>query len=176
MNSFSQGALTFMSQNIGAGKFSRLNKIAVISCSCAAVTGLVLGNAAYIFGHQLLSIYDSRPEVIEAGLTRLFMVCCFYCTCGLMDCIVGNIRGMGYAITPTIISLVGACGLRIIWIFTFFRLPQFHTESLLFVSYPVSWIITFTAHFICYQFMRKKYPKTDKIKEKDSPLQEAENN
>ncbi len=169
MNSFSQGALTFMSQNIGAGRFSRLNRIAVTSCMCAAATGLILGNAAYLFGNQLLAIYDSRPEVINAGMTRMFMVCCFYCTCGLMDCIVGNIRGMGYGMTPTIISLIGACGLRIIWIFTLFRLPQFHNESMLFVSYPVSWIITFIAHFICFQFMRKKYPKTDRKSDIDMP-------
>ena len=163
MNAFSQGALTFMSQNIGAGKFSRLNRIVFTSCMCAAATGLILGNAAYLFGEPLLSIYDSRPEVIEAGLRRMFMVCCFYCTCGLMDCIVGNIRGMGYAVTPTVVSLLGACGLRIIWIFTIFRLPEFHTESMLFVSYPVSWIITFAVHMICFTFMRKKYPKEDRI-------------
>lgn len=162
MNAFSQGALTFMSQNIGAGKYSRLNRIAVQSCICAAVTGLVMGNTAFLLSRNLLAIYDSRPDVIEAGRIRLMLVCCTYFTCGLMDCIVGNIRGMGYAITPTVISLIGACGLRIIWIFTVFKLPQFHTEQILFASYPVSWTITFTAHIICYHFMRKKYPEYDK--------------
>jgi len=162
MNSFSQGALTFMSRNIGAGKFSRLNRIAIVSCACAAATGLILGNSVFIFGKQLLSIYDSRPDVIEAGLTRMLIVCCFYCTCGLMDCIVGNIRGMGYAVTPTIISLIGACGLRILWILTVFRIPQFHTQHMLFASYPVSWIITFIAHLICFRFMRKKFPREDR--------------
>ncbi len=161
MNSFSQGALTFTSQNIGAGKYSRLNKITFTSCTCSAVTGLVLGNAAYLAGEMLLRIYDSRPEVIDTGMTRMFMVCCFYFTCGLMDCIVGNIRGMGYAVTPTIVSLLGACGLRILWILTFFRLPQFHSLKLLFISYPVSWIITFITHLICFYFMIKKFPKTD---------------
>lgn len=169
MNAFSQGALTFMSQNIGAGKFSRLNRIVVNSCLCAAATGLILGNAVYIFGNQLLAIYDSRPDVIEAGMRRMFMVCCFYCTCGLMDCIVGNIRGMGYAVTPTVVSLIGACGLRIIWIFTVFRLPQFHTESMLFISYPVSWIITFAVHVICFSFMRKKFPSADRTDKSAEP-------
>lgn len=162
MNAISQGALTFMSQNIGAEKYSRLNKIVRTSCLFAAVTGLVLGNTAYFFSEKLLSIYDQRPDVIEAGRTRMFMVCCFYCTCGLMDCIVGNIRGMGYAVTPTVVSLLGACGIRIIWIFTVFRLPQFHNESMLFISYPVSWTITFTVHVICFTFMRKKYPSADR--------------
>ncbi len=161
MNAFSQGALTFMSQNIGAAKYSRINRIAFISCACAAVTGLVLGNLAYLFGGALLGIYDPRPEIIAPGLTRMGLVCVFYFTCGLMDCIVGAIRGMGYAVAPTIVSLLGACGLRILWIFTIFAIPEYHTETMLFVSYPISWTITFLAHFVCYIFMRRKYPKHD---------------
>lgn len=168
MNSFSQGALTFTSQNIGAKKYSRINKIAIITCACSAVTGLILGNLAYLFGTPLLSIYDSRPKVIDAGLIRMGLVCCFYCTCGLMDCIVGNIRGMGYAVTPTIVSLIGACGLRIIWIFTIFRITEFHNEFVLFLSYPVTWVITFLAHLICYYFMRKHFPKEDAVIEKNA--------
>ncbi len=161
MNAFSQGALTFTSQNIGAGKYCRINRIIFTACASAAVAGLVLGNLAFIFGRPLISIFDSRPEVIDSGMTRMMMVCCFYFTCGLMDCIVGGIRGMGYALTPTIVSMLGACGLRLLWIFTIFTLPEFHSEQMLFISYPVSWIITFVVHFICFIFMRRKYPKKD---------------
>ncbi len=171
MNAFSQGALTFTSTNIGAGKYSRINRIAVISCSCAAVTGLVLGNIAYFFGTPLLSIYDKRPDVIEAGLVRMSLVCVFYFTCGLMDCIVGSIRGMEYALTPTIVSLLGACGLRILWIFTGFTLEEFHTEFWLFISYPVSWVITFLVHFVCFVFMRRRLPKNDISPETKIPEQ-----
>lgn len=159
MNSFSQGALTFMSQNIGGGKYTRINRIAVITCACAAVTGIILGNAAYFLAEPLINIYDSRAAVVEAGTIRMGLVCCFYFTCGLMDCIVGNIRGMGFAVTPTIVSLIGACGLRILWIATIFQIPRFHTEFMLFLSYPITWIITFAVHLICYIFMRKKFPK-----------------
>ncbi len=161
MNAFSQGALTFTSANVGAGKYSRINRIAVIACGCAATAGLVFGNLAYMFGRPLLSIYDTRPDVIEAGLVRMSLVCTLYCTCGLMDCIVGSIRGMEYAVTPTIVSLLGACGLRILWIFTGFRLEEFHTEFWLFMSYPVSWIVTFLVHLICFVFMRRRLPKHD---------------
>lgn len=161
MNAFSQGALTFVSQNVGGGKYSRINKIAVISCVSAAVTGLVLGNLAYFFGESLLAIYDPRPEIIAPGLTRMMLVCGFYFLCGLMDCIVGTIRGMGYAVTPTIVSMLGACGLRILWISTVFQLPQFHSEFMLFISYPLSWGITFLAHLICFAFMRRRFPKND---------------
>lgn len=163
MNSFSQGALTFMSQNIGGGKYTRINRIAVITCVCAAVTGIILGNAAYFLAEPLINIYDSRAAVVEAGTIRMGLVCCFYFTCGLMDCIVGNIRGMGFAVTPTIVSLIGACGLRILWIATIFQIPRFHTEFMLFLSYPITWIITFAVHLICYIFMKKKFPKEDKL-------------
>jgi len=161
MNAFSQGALTFTSQNVGGGKYSRINKIALISCSCSAVTGLILGNLAYIFGPQLLSLYDPRPEIIEPGLTRMGLVCSLYFICGLMDCIVGSIRGMGYSVAPTVVSMLGACGLRLLWVFTIFQIPTFHTEFVLFLSYPISWGITFLVHFICFIFMRRKFPVRD---------------
>ena len=161
MNSFSQGALTFTSQNVGGGMYSRINKIAFISCAAAAITGIVFGNLAYFFGEPLLSIYDPRPDIIAPGLTRMQMVCCFYFLCGLMDSIVGTIRGMGYAVAPTVVSMLGACGLRILWISTVFQLPALHSEAMLFISYPISWGITFAAHFVCYIFMRRKYPKED---------------
>ncbi len=161
MNAFSQAAISFVSQNIGAGKYSRINRISFTACACAAVAGLVLGNLAYIFGEPLLSIYDPRPEIIPSGMTRMSLVCVFYLFCGLMDCCVGAIRGMGYAVTPTIVSLIGACGLRLLWIATIFQIPEYHTEFMLFLSYPLSWGITFLVHLICFAFMRRKFPKED---------------
>ncbi len=161
MNAFSQGALTFVSQNIGAKKFSRVNKIAFISCACAAAAGLIFGNIAFLLAKPLLSIYDKRPEVIDAGVIRMQYVCCLYFLCGIMDCIVGSIRGMGYAVAPTIVSLLGACGLRILWIFTIFKIEKYHTIAMLFLSYPLSWAITFLVHLACFYFMRKKFPKGD---------------
>lgn len=162
MNAFSQAAISFVSQNIGAGKYSRINKIAVTACACAAVSGLILGGLAFLFGEPLLGIYDPRPEIVPHGLTRMSLVCLPYFLCGLMDCTVGAIRGMGFAVTPTIVSLLGACGLRLLWIFTIFRIPEFHTEFMLFLSYPLSWGITFIAHLVCFLFMRRKFPKEDK--------------
>ena len=161
MNAFSQGALTFVSANIGAGKYSRVNRIAFVTCACAAVAGVVLGNLAFLFGRTLLGIYDPRPEVIDAGMIRMSLVCTMYFSCGLMDCIVGSIRGMEYAVTPTIVSLLGACGLRILWIFTGFQTEEFHSVFWLFMSYPASWTITFLAHLVCYIFMRRRLPAKD---------------
>ena len=161
MNAFSQAAISFVSQNIGAGKYSRINKIAFTSCACAAVAGLVFGNLAYLFGEPLLGIYDPRPEIIPSGLIRMSLVCGLYFLCGLMDCCTGAIRGMGFAVAPTIVSLLGACGLRLLWIGTIFQIPDYHTEFMLFLSYPLSWGITFIVHLICFVIMRRKFPKED---------------
>ncbi len=161
MSAVSQAGLTFVSQNMGAGKFSRINRITMISCSVSGLIGLVFGNLTYIFGPYLITLYDPRPEVIEPGMNRIFMICVFYFTCGLMDTMVGNIRGMGYSVMPTIVSLLGVCGIRILWAYTVFRIPAFHNEFVLFMSYPISWAITFVVHLICYITVRKKYPKED---------------
>lgn len=161
MNAFSQAAISFVSQNIGAGKYSRINKIAFTACACAAIAGLVFGNLAYLFGEPLLGIYDPRPEIIPSGLTRMSLVCGLYFLCGLMDCCTGAIRGMGFAVAPTIVSLLGACGLRLLWIGTIFQIPEYHTEFMLFLSYPISWGITFIVHLICFVIMRRKFPKED---------------
>ena len=161
MNAFTQCSLTYMSQNLGAKKYSRLNKVAFISCACSGLSGFVLGGAMYRWGPFLLGIFDQRPEVIEAGMIRVSYVCGIYWICGLMDCLCGTIRGLGHNVTPTVVSLLGACGTRILWISTIFQIPRFHTEDVLFWSYPGSWTITLVAHFCCYVWMRRAYPRAD---------------
>ncbi len=161
MNAFHQAALTFTSQNIGAKKYSRVNKILFCSQGCAIVAGLLFGNLAYIFGRPLLSIYTDTTASIDAGMVRLGIICTTYLLCGMMDTIVGSIRGMSYGFMPTIVSILGACGLRILWIATIFQVPEFHTPEVLFFSYPVSWTITFLTHLVCFLIVKKKLPKTD---------------
>ena len=89
------------------------------------------------------------------------MVCAPYFLCGIMDVMVGSLRGLGYSVIPMFVSLIGACGLRIIFILTLFRLPYFHSLNWLYMSYPITWIITFTAHFITFLRVRRKFPKAD---------------
>ena len=163
MNAFHQAALTFTSQNIGGKKYSRINKIFFRAQACAITAGLVFGNLAFLFGRPLLRIYTDTPASIEAGMVRLSIICTTYCLCGMMDAIVGSIRGMGYGVTPTIVSMLGACGLRLLWIATLFQLPQYHTPEALFFSYPVSWTLTFLAHLVCFLIMRRKFPKQDEL-------------
>lgn len=161
MNSLHQTCISFTSQNFGAGKFKRIKMVLINCLIIVAITGLVLGNSAYFFGKFLLSAYNNEAEVISYGLIRLSIISTMYFLCGLMDVMVGAMRGIGYSILPMIVSLVGACGLRIVWIYTVF--VKFRTLDILFISYPVTWTITFLSHLTCYFIVTRKYK--DKFRE-----------
>lgn len=155
-----QANLSFTSQNYGAGKFSRINRIMFICIGVVSVVGFSIGVLAYGAGNSLLSIYSSDPEVIAYGMTRLQIIGLTYFTCGIMDTMVGSIRGIGYSVLPMLVSLTGACLFRIIWIFTIFQWS--HTLLTLYISYPASWVLTATAHIVCFFLIRKKLPDTDR--------------
>lgn len=149
MNSFYQASMTFTSQNLGAGKMDRIRRVAWLSSLMVTITGVVLGVLAWIFGEQLLAIYrPGEAEVIAAGMIRLSYVGLPYFLCGLMEVMVGMLRGLGRSIMPMLVSLFGACGLRIIWIYTYFAYHK--TIETLYISFPISWIITTAAHFVCF--------------------------
>lgn len=149
MNAFSQTAVNFIGQNAGAGKYDRIRKIYGICMGCVAVVGLALGSAVCLFGRQLLSIYISdSAEAVGYGMVRLCCICLPYFLCGLMDVSTGALRGLGSSLEPMIISVLGVCGLRILWIYTVFRLPGLHTPVCLFLSYALSWGVTFLAELV----------------------------
>ncbi len=154
MNAFSQTALSFSGQNYGARKYERLKKVLGIALACVSVVGIVMGNAAVLFAKPLLSLYTTDPEVLRFGILRITYICTLYFLCGTMDVCSGVLRGMGYSILPTIVSLTGACVFRIVWIFTVFR--QLHTLQSLYVSYPISWFITTVVHLICFVIVYKR--------------------
>ena len=153
MNAVYQTSLSFTSQNMGAKNYKRVDQILIRCLGFVSIVGLVLGIGAYLSGNILLSIYSTDPQVIAAGILRLSIVCSSYFLCGMMDVIVGSLRGMGYSIMPMIVSLTGACLFRVIWIFTIFAID--HSLFVLYISYPISWILTFIVHFICYLKVRK---------------------
>ena len=155
MNAIYQASTSFTSQNVGARKTERIVPVLFSCLMIVTAVGMVLGGAATLFGRQLLGIYSSDPEVIQYGLGRLHVVCLTYFLCGLMDTACGSIRGLGYSIAPTIVSLTGACGLRIVWICTLFRMD--HTLFNLYLSYPVSWLVTFLIHMICFMFFYRAW-------------------
>lgn len=156
MNSFAQGALTFVSQNLGAQKYDRIKKSVGISLGCILVIGLILGNVIVLFGNNLLRLYSENPIVIDFGMNRLRLICSLFVLCGLMDVMGNIIRGLGHSFLPMIITLIGACGIRILWIKTIFEVSKFHTCETIYISYPISWIATFIALFISFLFIIKK--------------------
>ena len=157
MNAVYQTSLSFTSQNFGAKKFDRIDKILLECLGIVTVVGLVLGQGAYFFGQQLLSIYTNDKHVIAFGIERLSVISATYCLCGMMDTLVGSLRGVGYSILPMLMSLTGVCVFRVVWIFTVFK--ALHTQFSLYVSYPISWVITIFAHTICFLVVRKRIRK-----------------
>lgn len=160
MNSMYQAAISFTGQNMGAQKYGRVNKILLTCQGYVVLFGLSLGMLAYIFGSTLLGFYTTDPEVVQYGLLRMSIICPTYFICGMMDTMVGSLRGMGYSIMPMIVSLTGACALRIVWIFTIFKFIS-PTLTTLYISYPVTWAVTALTHFIVFLVVRRNYPKND---------------
>ena len=155
MNSFYQTDLTFTSQNYGAGECRRVDRSLILCQLYSLIFGLVLGNLAVFFGHPLASVYaPGEEEVIAHAMLRLKYVCSLYCLCGVMDVMVGALRGLGYSVVPMIVSMVGACGVRLLWVATIFQV--YHTPAVLYLSYPVSWTITAAVHIGFFFCIRKR--------------------
>lgn len=154
MNALYQTSLSFTSQNLGAKQYHRIDQILVRCLALVLLIGLVLGNGAHLFGRTLLGIYSGEADVIEYGMMRLGVVSVTYCLCGMMDVVAGSVRGLGYSILPMLVSLAGACIFRVIWIFTVFQWQ--HTLFSLYVSYPISWALTISAHLVCYFAVRRR--------------------
>lgn len=148
MNAIHQADLTFASQNLGARQFGRVRRTMWACLGTVAAIGLSMGLIFLGIGSSLVSIYNSDPKVIQFGLLRLSIIMPTYFFCGMMDTMVGQLRGVGYSIMPMIVSLTGACLLRIVWIYTIFAANP--TLETLYYSYPVSWFATFAIHMLCY--------------------------
>lgn len=171
MNSFHQTALNFTGQHIGAKKYARIKKITLLTVLSVTVVGLVLGVGSYLIGTPLLSIYTpGNKEVIAYGLMRMQIIGVTYCLCGIMDVLSGILRGMGYSTSSMLITLTCVCGIRILWIYTYFAVPEHHTLIDLFLSYPLSWGICVVAQFALFLFA---YVRLMKKVKKSSPSEET---
>lgn len=157
MNALHQGAVSFTGQNYGAHKFKRIAKIAFICEGMVVAVGILLSIIVLFFKESLLNLYYDGADVIAYGAERLQVICSTYFLCGMMDVMVGILRGMGYAIAPMIVSLTGVCALRVVWIYTVFA--NFKTLEVLYLSYPVTWIITFIIQLIMFLIIYKRLQK-----------------
>ena len=154
MNAFYQSTLTFVSQNYGAGECKRVDRILKLCLGYVTVIGLILGVLAASCGHTLAGIYAPGDEaVIGYAMQRLWYVCSPYFLCGVMEIFVGTLRGIGYSVVPMVVSMVGACGLRLLWIATIFRL--YPSPVTLYISYPVSWAVTAAVQMTLFLIVRK---------------------
>ena len=154
MNAFAQAAVTFTSQNMGARRYDNLDRVMRNCLLCAVGIGVLLGGGAFLGGNLLLHFYSTDEAVVAAGLARMRIICTTYFLCGVMDTLASCLRGRGYSVMPMIVSLVGSCLLRLVWIATVFQL--FRSTTTLYISYPISWILTALVHFICLMVVRKK--------------------
>ena len=172
MNSLYHAALNFTGQNYAAGEYKRTKKILGQCVACVTVVGVVLGAIGLVFGESLLRIYIPKdPEAVAFGYRRLVIICSTYFLCGIMDVLVGQLRGLGRSAVPMAVSIIGICGFRIAWIHTYFAAHR--TWEVLFWSYPISWILTASAHFICYLIISRKFPKQKAKTEEPASVRSA---
>lgn len=161
MNTFYQASQTFTGQNLGAGKIKRINKVLVNSLIIVTTVGAALCALALVFSRPLLSLYvtgENVDAVISAGVERMAVICSTYYLCGMMEVACGSLRGMKYSFSTMIISMLGACAFRIIWLATVFKANQ--TVFNIYVSYPISWVLTLGAYLVCYVYAMRKLKKT----------------
>lgn len=159
MNAFYQAVLSFTSQNMGAGRRDRINKVLFTGMGCAVAMGLILGFGATYFGETLLGFYTTSAAVVAMGLDRMQVMTKTYFLCGMQETVVGAMRGMGFSVLPMIVSLIGICGLRLIYIATLFQMEQFHNLQSLYMTYPISWTVTFVAHLTFYFLVKRGLEK-----------------
>lgn len=154
VNSITQACMSFTSQNYGVRKFKRMDKVLLECLGLTVIVALVLGGGSYLFGAELMHIYTKSSKVIECGVDIMLYTTVTYFLCGIMDLLPGALRGMGHSTVPMILSVIGTVGTRIVWIYVIF--PCHRSLDFLFISYPVSWLLTIVMQVICFYFVRKK--------------------
>lgn len=154
VNSITQACMSFTSQNYGVCKFKRMDKVLLECLGLTVIVALVLGGGSYLFGAELMHIYTKSTKVIECGVDIMLYTTVTYFLCGIMDLLPGALRGMGHSTVPMILSVIGTVGTRIVWIYVIF--PCHRSLDFLFISYPVSWLLTIVMQVICFYFVRKK--------------------
>ncbi len=164
MNAFQQTSMNFTGQNVGANKMQRVRKINILCMVMVAVVGLTVGVTTVIFGKSLLSVYiGNDTAAIECGMTKLMWITLPYFLCGIMEVSTGVLRGMGVSVIPMITAISGVCIFRIGWQLTVFNLPRFHSLAGLFMSYPISWIVTGGVNIIIYLVLMNKAKKRSRV-------------
>ena len=154
INSVTQACMSFTSQNYAVRRFKRMDKILLECLGLTVAVSLVFGGGSYLFGSELMHIYTKSADVVACGVDIMLYTTVTYFLCGMMDLFPGALRGMGHSAVPMILSVIGTVGTRIVWIYLVF--PYQRALDFLFISYPVSWLLTIIMQVICFYFVRKK--------------------
>ena len=145
---FTQATITFTSQCMGAGRLDRIKQIMVTTMAMVVVGAIIMGTAVYLAGPFVLRFYTDKPEVIAVGMVRIRLVASLLVLNGILDVFVNSLRGMGVSTLPTILMVVGICGVRLLWIYTMF--PIHHTLESIYLCFPISWAVTSIVEFILW--------------------------
>ncbi len=170
MNAFYQTSLNFTGQNMGAGNFKRVSRVLRRNLICVSIVGTLGGIAVNVFARPLLSLYVPGNEIaIQTGMTRMMFIGLPYALCGIMEVFTGAVRGMGASLTTLFISISAVCGIRIMWIFTVFKMPKFHSLDSLYISYIFSWIGCILALLVAYNIINKHKKRVYEQRIKERP-------
>lgn len=160
-NAFAQAATTFTSQNYGAGKIERLNKVTILSLSLCSIISVSLTFLTFGFSHILLRIFATDSIVIALAITKLKYTLLFKPVQAVMDIMAGCLQGYGYTLVPAIVSIFGVCGIRLLWIYTVFS--QNRNMDTLMQIYPITQGIAVMSHTLCYILLRKRIDKKQSV-------------
>lgn len=163
-NSFHQTAVNYVGQNCGAMQYGRVKKVTWLCLGYATIAGLLFGSLMCVFAPQLLSLYitDSQ-EAIQIGVARMFVDILPYFIFGIQDVLTGALRGIGASFTSMILTVLGICGVRVLWIYTVFQIPRFHNQTMLYVSYPLSWFVTLIVQLAAFLIVFGRLQKKAKL-------------
>lgn len=154
---FGTAITTFNGQNYGAGKMSRVRK-ATRQCMAMTFSATVLLSLVLYYGATpIYEIFTSDADVITIGLDMMHYLVPVYVTYISVEVLSGALRGMGNVIVPTIMTLVGVCGLRLLWLFTV--VPVHHELHTLMFSYPLTWVVASLGFIFYYGHVKRKMPK-----------------
>ncbi len=157
-NSVSNTVTNFASQNYGASKPERIKRAGLLGMALSAGLCVFLGFMGITFSKQLLMLYTTNPVALDFGRQRMTVICLSQFLCSLMEITTGLLRGIFKPVPAMISSIAGVCGLRILWIETVFR--KYHSYTLLYLSYPISWFLSFIAQGMLFLYYFKKYKST----------------
>lgn len=159
LNGFALASMAFTSQNLGAGKLGRIRQIFKDTIIIISILGAFVGAAVFFFGDLFCRIITSNPAVIDVAVTRLTITGLSYFLCGYMDTTSYTLRALGKSFISMVISILGVCVLRLVWVWTVFGIPRFHTYGWLFVIYPISWLVVFIVQYLIYRHTMRELEK-----------------